>query len=188
MCAFRERGYHATTLDAIAEQLGVRKTALHHSFPDKQAILLACHRESIADLERIVAESRRLRSTRERLHYIITEHVRIITEAFGASPLALEVGAPSAERQAEIIAEPAGVERAAGAVPAGDAVQRTEEAERRHLGVAAPERARAHAAFDEVAKFALVAVAAGQETAFGLLGTARTLRVVGFTLASSNCA
>lgn len=102
--AFRERGYHATTLEAIAEQLGVQKTALYHYFPDKQAILLACHRESIADLERIVAESRKLGGTRDRLRHIIIEHVRVMTEAFGASPLAFEVGALSPERQAEIIA------------------------------------------------------------------------------------
>ena len=45
--AFRERGYHDTTLDAHRERLGVRKTALYHYFPDKQAILHACHRESM---------------------------------------------------------------------------------------------------------------------------------------------
>ncbi len=101
--AFRERGYHATTLDAIAEQLGVRKTALYHYFPDKQAILLACHRESLSDLERIIAEARRLGPVRERLRHIIVEHVRVMTEAYGASPLAFEVGALSPERQAEII-------------------------------------------------------------------------------------
>src|ERR1051325_4397874 len=101
--AFRERGYHATTLDSIAEQLGVGKTALYHYFPDKQAILLACHRESLADLERIVAQARRLDTARERLRYVIMEHVRVMTEAFGASPLAFEVGALSAERQAEIV-------------------------------------------------------------------------------------
>ena len=102
--SFRERGYHATTLDAIAEQLGVRKTALYHYFSDKPAILLACHRESIADLERIVTESRKLGTEHERLRHIILEHVRVMTDAFGASPLAFEVGALAPERQAEIIA------------------------------------------------------------------------------------
>ena len=72
--AFRERGYHATTLDSIADQLGVRKTALYHYFPDKQGILLACHRESIADLERIVRDLR--------VHQILegtNEIMRVIT-------------------------------------------------------------------------------------------------------------
>lgn len=104
LLAFRERGYHATTLEAIAEQVGVRNTALYHYFPDKRAILLACHRESLADLERIVGESRRLRSPESRLRHIIREHVRVVTDAFGASPLAFEVGELLPERQAEIIA------------------------------------------------------------------------------------
>ena len=102
--AFRERGYHATTLDAIAEQLGVRKTALYHYCPDKQAILLACDRESRAELERIVVQARRLGSELEQLRYIIVAHARVMTEAFGASPVAFEVGALSPERQAEVIA------------------------------------------------------------------------------------
>ncbi len=102
--SFRDRGYQSTTLETIAEQLGVRKTALYHYFPDKPAILLACHRESLADLERIVAESARLRTARERLHHIITEHVRIMTEGYGASTLAFEVTALAPECQAEIIA------------------------------------------------------------------------------------
>ncbi len=102
--AFRERGYHATTLDSIAEQLGVRKTALYHYFPDKPAILLACHRESIGDLERITAAARLLGTARDRLRYIIVEHVRVMTDAFGASPLAFEVGPLTPERQAEIVA------------------------------------------------------------------------------------
>ncbi len=101
--SFRERGYHATTLDTIAEHLGVRKTALYHYFPDKPAILLECHRESVADLERIVAEARALPTARLRLRHIIVEHVRIMTDAYGASPLAFEVGALASDRQAEII-------------------------------------------------------------------------------------
>ena len=102
--AFRERGYHATTLDSIAEQLGVRKTALYHYFADKQAILLACHRESIAELEHIVEAAQQRATAREQLRHIIVEHVRIMTDAFGASPLAFEVGPLPSERQAEIIA------------------------------------------------------------------------------------
>lgn len=102
--AFRERGYHATTLDAIAEQLGVRKTALYHYFSDKPAILLACHRESISDLERIVTEARRLQGPAARLRHVITEHVRVMTEAFGGSPLALEVAALPNALQSEVIA------------------------------------------------------------------------------------
>jgi AcrR family transcriptional regulator len=102
--AFRDRGYHATTLDDIAERVGVRKTALYYYFPDKEAILYACHRESLGELDRIVRETKRLRSPSERLRHVIHEHVRVMTDTLEGSPLAFEVTAFSPRRQDEIIA------------------------------------------------------------------------------------
>jgi len=101
----REKGYHATTLDDIAERLGVRKTALYHYFPDKDAILYACHRESLAELDRLIEDSAACcASSRERLAFLIREHVRVMTEKLEGSPLAFEVSALSPERRAEVIA------------------------------------------------------------------------------------
>ncbi|MEJ2152219.1 MAG: TetR/AcrR family transcriptional regulator [Gemmatimonadota bacterium] len=74
--AVREKGYHATTLDDIANHLGVQKTALYHYFPDKESILYQCHLDSLA---------------------------RVMTETLEASPLAFEVTALSSERQKKII-------------------------------------------------------------------------------------
>lgn len=102
--AFRDKGYHATTLEDIAQRLGVRKTALYHYFPDKQAILHECHREASAELARIVREARKLETTREQLAHVIREHVRVMTETLEGSPLAFEVTAFSPERQHELIA------------------------------------------------------------------------------------
>ena len=110
--AFREKGYHATTLDDIAEHLGVRKTALYHYFPDKEAILYACHQESLAQLDRILKGTRRFETATERLAYVIREHVRVMTDTLQGSPLAFEVGAFSPERQGEIIAARDRYERA----------------------------------------------------------------------------
>lgn len=104
LTAFRERGYHGTTLDDIAAQLGVRNTALYHYFPDKQSILLACHRDSIAELQRITAEAHRIPGAEARLRHVIREHVRVMTDALGASPVAFEVTALPPERQQEIVA------------------------------------------------------------------------------------
>jgi TetR/AcrR family transcriptional regulator len=104
LAAFRARGYHGTTLEDIAEQLGVRNTALYHYFPDKQAILLACHRDSIAELERIAAAARLLPGGEAQLRRVMREHVRVMTEALGASPLAFEVATVAPERQAEVVA------------------------------------------------------------------------------------
>ena len=101
--AFRENGFHGTTLDDIAEHLGVRKTALYHYFPDKQSILHECHRESLAELERILEEARALDTATEKLAHIIREHVRVMTETLQGSPLAFEVRAFSPARQKAMI-------------------------------------------------------------------------------------
>jgi AcrR family transcriptional regulator len=102
--AFRERGYHATTLDAIAARLGVRKTALYHYFPDKESILYECHRVSLAELDRIVSSTRGPGSIPGQLRAVIREHVRIMIETLKGSPLTFEVGELSPARQREVIA------------------------------------------------------------------------------------
>ncbi len=105
LIAFRENGYHTTTLDDIAERVGVRKTALYHYFPDKESILYECHRESLAEMSRLIDEAKECCDTAaERLAYLIREHVRVMTETLEGSPLAFEVPALGAERRAEIIA------------------------------------------------------------------------------------
>lgn len=102
--AFREHGFHRATLDHIAERLGVRKTALYHYFPDKDAILHACHVDSLARLERIVAEARELATPPRQLRHVIVEHVREVTDTLDGSPLAFEVTAMGEKHQAEILA------------------------------------------------------------------------------------
>lgn len=103
--AVREKGYHATTLDDIARRLGVQKTALYHYFPDKEAILYACHRESLAEVDRLLRDARaHHRSPDRQLRFLIREHVRVMTDTLEGSPLAFEVPALSRERQTEIVA------------------------------------------------------------------------------------
>lgn len=110
--AFRDGGYHGTTLADIAERLNVRKTALYYYFPDKESLLYACHRESLAELDRLIRESGRLETAREQLEWAIQEHVRVMTETLEGSPLAFEVSALSPERQAQVIAARDRYERA----------------------------------------------------------------------------
>ena len=104
LIAFRETGYHTTTLADIGDRLGVRKTALYHYFPDKEAILYECHRQSLAELERLTAQARDLDTAVDRLDFLIREHVRVMTDTLEGSPLAFEVTSMSAERRNEIIA------------------------------------------------------------------------------------
>lgn len=105
LAAFREHGYHATSLDDIAARLGVRKTALYHYFADKDALLYECHRESLAELERMIeASAACCQGPEERLAYLLREHVRIMTDTLEGSPLAFEVPTLSPKRRAEIVA------------------------------------------------------------------------------------
>lgn len=101
---FRAKGYHNATLDDIAEHVGVRKTALYHYFPDKQAILHECHRESLGELERIMREARAHATAREQLTFVIREHVRMMTDTLAMSPLAFEITALSSERDLPVMA------------------------------------------------------------------------------------
>ncbi len=101
---FREHGYHATTLEDIADHLGVRKTALYHYFPDKEAILYECHKESLAEIDRLTKEARKLDRASEALAHVIREHVKVMTDTLEGSPLAFEVTALSDARQREVIA------------------------------------------------------------------------------------
>jgi AcrR family transcriptional regulator len=110
--AFRQKGYYATTLEDIAGYLGVRKTALYHYFPDKQAILYECHRRSLREIERLLKEARSIESRAERLGFVIREHVRVMTDTLDGSPLAFEVTALSEERQKEVVAARDRYERA----------------------------------------------------------------------------
>jgi TetR/AcrR family transcriptional regulator len=105
LSAFREHGFHTTSLEDIAGRLGMRKTALYYYFPDKDALLYECHRESLAELERMMEESAACcDGAVARLRYLIREHVRVMTETLEGSPLAFEVPALTPGRRAEIIA------------------------------------------------------------------------------------
>jgi AcrR family transcriptional regulator len=105
LTAFREQGFHATSLEDIAARLGMRKTALYHYYRDKDTILFECHRESLAELDRMMEASVECCTAPvERLAYLIREHVRVMTETLEGSPLAFEVPALTPQRRAEIVA------------------------------------------------------------------------------------
>jgi TetR/AcrR family transcriptional regulator len=102
--AFRERGYHETTLAGIAAQLGIRSTALYHYFPDKESILHACHREALEEVEGILRQALlRFPSAPDRLRFVISEHVRVMTDTLEGSPLALETSSLAPAHAEEII-------------------------------------------------------------------------------------
>src|SRR5688572_13070848 len=46
---FKEKGYHKTSMDEIAEKADVSKPTLYNYFPDKGAILIAYFQSSVGD-------------------------------------------------------------------------------------------------------------------------------------------
>jgi AcrR family transcriptional regulator len=103
--AFGAKGYHDATLEQIAAHLGMRATALYHYFPDKEAILYECHRQSLDEVGRVPAEARaRYAGAAERVRHVIREHVRVMTDTLQGSALALEVAALNPAHRAEIVA------------------------------------------------------------------------------------
>ncbi|MCW5653377.1 TetR/AcrR family transcriptional regulator [Hydrogenophaga sp.] len=51
---FASRGYEATSLDMIADQLGMHKATLYHYVNNKESILYQCLVKSFGDLDRIM--------------------------------------------------------------------------------------------------------------------------------------
>lgn len=57
---FNEKGYHATSLDEIADQIGVTKTALYYYFRNKEELLYDCLQVSFACGEQARSEAEAL--------------------------------------------------------------------------------------------------------------------------------
>jgi TetR/AcrR family transcriptional regulator len=95
--SFNRRGFHATSLEALAANLGVTKAALYYYFPNKQKVLLACFERAMqaafTSLERAKAEGR---NGREKAHLAIKYYLHemidelsccvVLTEEHAVSP------------------------------------------------------------------------------------------------------
>lgn len=83
---FRNKGYHATTLDDIAHQVGFTKTAIYHYCNSKEDILFAIVEEVAQEaLHRIGAIAERDAPVVERLHAILVENARVVLENLDAN-------------------------------------------------------------------------------------------------------
>lgn len=85
---FNKRGFHGTSLDEVAQRLGVTKAALYYYFPNKQAVLKACFDLAMeVAFDNIARAKREGKNGREKLRialsdfleYIIDEHSVSIT-------------------------------------------------------------------------------------------------------------
>src|SRR5688572_4608597 len=82
--AFRERGYHNTSLDDLAASLEVTKPTLYLYVPNKEAILFECFRAGLAQIQASLDECERAAGpARERLFAFIRSYAAAIVGDFG---------------------------------------------------------------------------------------------------------
>lgn len=81
---FAENGYEATSLDSIADRLGMHKATLYHYAESKESILYQCLVRSFEDLESVVARmADRSIPVLERLHDFAAQLARAQNNDFG---------------------------------------------------------------------------------------------------------
>src|SRR5688572_22750251 len=82
--AFRQRGYHNTSLDDIARELNVTKPTVYHYVENKEQLLFECFRAGLAQIMAGFEEVEGSSATaRERLSLVITRYAEAITSDFG---------------------------------------------------------------------------------------------------------
>lgn len=82
--AFRQRGYHNTSLDDIASELNVTKPTVYHYVENKEQLLFECFR---AGLNQVMEGFNEIRDSqapaRDRLEFVIGRYAEAITSDFG---------------------------------------------------------------------------------------------------------
>jgi len=100
--AFRERGYHKTSLDDLAASLKVTKPTLYLYVPNKEAILFECFKAGLAQIQATLDDCERAHGpARERLFEFIRGYAAAIVGDFGWCMLRAEdqhLGAPMSRR------------------------------------------------------------------------------------------
>lgn len=78
---FRERGYHATRLEDIADELGMQKASLYNYVPSKEALLLAVVRPPADRLLSLLTElSASDLPASEKIRLVARGHAQILEE------------------------------------------------------------------------------------------------------------
>lgn len=81
---FAERGYHATSLDAVADELHITRPTLYYYLKSKDEILFECVRIGLQLIEEAASEvTSRGGSATEQLIAVMRKYAEIITMEFG---------------------------------------------------------------------------------------------------------
>jgi len=77
---FAEHGYDATSLQMIADELGLTKAAVYYHFRAKREILHAAMKPGIDRLEALIAEAEAIRSRRARIEHVVAGFVEFLVQ------------------------------------------------------------------------------------------------------------
>jgi TetR/AcrR family transcriptional regulator len=111
--AFNRHGFHATSLDNIAQNLGLTKAALYHYFPNKQTLLSACFERAMEVAFASLATARREGgSGREKLCRTLSLYVEHMIDELSCCVVLLEDNALSPADHATQLIERDKFERA----------------------------------------------------------------------------
>jgi len=101
---FNEKGYHATSLDEIADEIGVTKTALYYYFKNKEQLLYECLRLTYGCGQNARLEAEALDGTAyEKLQLLYRRFMENLMEERGAYTTMANIRALPAEQQAELL-------------------------------------------------------------------------------------
>lgn len=102
---FNRRGSHGTTLEDVAERLGVTKTALYRYVNNKNDLLCACHEEAmeIAN-EHLDRGEREGRTGLEKIRIAMSGYLRTMISDLGVPVLLLEENALSGDSARRVVA------------------------------------------------------------------------------------
>jgi AcrR family transcriptional regulator len=101
---FRDRGFAETGMRDIADAADLSPANLYHYFRGKDEILYYCQDRALDRmLEAVAAARRRSRRPAERLHAILSAHVRTLLDDVDGATAHLEVGSLSPALRARII-------------------------------------------------------------------------------------
>ena len=82
--AFREHGYHNTSIDDVARELNVTKPTIYHYVQNKEQLLFECFHAGLGQIIEAVQEAQDSQATaRERLSEVMKRYAEAITSEFG---------------------------------------------------------------------------------------------------------
>ena len=111
--AFNRKGFHATSLDEIAQKLGVTKAALYYYFPNKQTLLMACFDKAMdVAFASLDAAKVRGRDGRERLALTLSRYLSHMLDELNACVVLMEENALAPRDRARLVASRDRFERA----------------------------------------------------------------------------